>query len=131
MATADQYREIAQRYLQAAHHSLTLVHEAAGFAAYHSFESIAAAWILRSSQAVPRSHSKKLTTFIRFYQSESDCRAVATVAIAVSSVRNRMLYPSPDAQNMDQTPQNLFTHAEVSKLLSRVNGLVIQIANKV
>lgn len=127
MTTPDQYKEISERYMEASDLLLNRIHEASGFAAYHSFESIGAAWIRRNNQTVPQGHVSKLNHFRSLSRGRRFGYAVARVAILVNSIRNKMLYPIPEPDGTFSTPKDKFTQSNIRDLNRRVKGVVNQI----
>jgi len=127
MPTPDQYKEISERYMKASDLLLDRIHEASGFAAYHSFKSIGAAWIRRNNETVPRRHENKLNRFVVLYRGRRFGYSVALVAILVNSIRNQMLYPIPESGSTFSTPKDEFTQSYIRDLNRRVKGVVNQV----
>lgn len=127
MPRPDQYKEISERYMETSDLLLNRVHEASGFAAYHSFESIGAAWIRKNGEAVPQRHENKLNRFVVLSRGCRFGYSVALVASLVNSVRNQMLYPIPESGNTFSTPKDKFTQSDIGDLNRRVKGVVNQV----
>lgn len=124
MPQPEQYRRISERYAQAAELTNRNVPEASGFEAYHAFESIGAAWIRHCGQTVPRHHKTKLTHFVRLCRGRRFGRGAAVLAQALNGLRNRMLYPIPDANGNFELPENHISTQDAQDMVRRVRGLI-------
>jgi hypothetical protein len=118
----DIYRRISERFLQVANITCIPVWEGSGFASYHAFESIGAAWIRHRGRNVPMSHRAKLNAF-RTLAPAAHRHSIAGVAIAVNALRNRMLYPVQVGGGAYDRPENQFTPAQAQQLRQRVDGI--------
>ena len=129
MPRPDQYKKISERYLEASDNLLNSIHEAAGFAAYHAFESIGAAWIRKHNQSVSPKHTRKLNQFVSLSRGRGFGHGVARVSILVYSIREKMLYPIPEGDGSFSVPEDKFTQSDIEDLNRRVKGVVNQVKN--
>lgn len=124
MPDPRQYERIAWRYLDAGNLTSAGVPEAAGFAAYHSFESIGAAWIRHHGRIVPARHVSKLNSFQSLSVGFTFGHGVAHLAILLTAVRNKLLYPVPDGVGGYSLPETVLGSHGAQDLLRRVRGIV-------
>jgi hypothetical protein len=122
MPTPDNYRRIAERYLQAAQLVSAQVWEVSGFASYHAFESIGAAWIRHRGRRVPRTHPRKLTAFLS-NAPPAHKRGIAVLIQLLNGLRNQVLYPVPNGVGGYDNPENVFPAANAHQLCQRVLGV--------
>lgn len=122
------YEQIADRYLDAGRHLQNNIHEASLFSSYHSFESIACAWLRHFGQrAHPLPHPEKIRRFVlnsRNYRFNTRAAAIGGV---LQAMRNTYLYPTPDGRGGYQSPENRYSSANARQLVGdvgRVVGLV-------
>jgi hypothetical protein len=122
------YEQIADRYLDAGGHLQDNIHEASLFASYHSFESIACAWLRHiGQQAHPLPHPEKIRRFILNSRNYRFNRQAATIGGVLQAMRNTFLYPTSDGRGGYQSPENKYSNANARQLLrdvGRVVGLV-------
>lgn len=120
------YLRIATRALDAADAAGDSgVQEKAGFLAYHAFESAGGA--LCSSKGIsyhPASHRQKVERFVGEAKREKFAVSAAQLAIEVSSIRNRLLYPQVQPDGSAALPENLISVAQAKRLAGRVRVLV-------
>jgi hypothetical protein len=123
MPRPEQYRRIAERYISAGRLSADQVPEAAGFAAYHAFESIGCAGIRHRNQKVPMRHDVKVNKFVQLGRREGFRHGAAQLAILTTAIRNKMLYPVPNGSGAYDLPETMLSSANATDLLRRVDGL--------
>ncbi len=127
MPRPELYREISERYLSASDLLANDIHEAAGFTAYHAFESIGAAWIRKNGRLVPRGHNRKLNAFVNLCHGTAFAHSASYLATFVNALRNKTLYPVLNNVNNYETPQNTFTKNQIKDLNKRVKGFINKI----
>lgn len=125
----EAYLEIAKRFIDSCDkhikHKINY-QEVLGFKSYHAFESIAGAYNSHYHHIVPKSHEKKLNSFILNcrHDKQVDGLAIAQIAIMVNSLRNKCLYPQKKMENDYITPQKQISLTDAKKLVSRINGII-------
>jgi hypothetical protein len=118
------YREIADRHMLAARLTLANgLHEIAVFHAYHAFESIACAALGLRSLPIPMRHESKLTRFIRAHRRLAFVHGASALGTRLWPLRNKVLYPEQQIG-----PRDSITLNEASQIVSRVGGLIREIA---
>jgi hypothetical protein len=140
--TKDAYLAIALRCMSVASAALAMaqpVQEAAGFYAYHAFESIGGALLTRNGWPVPWKHPHKISQFeacalAHGYPFEPD---VAALAIQLDSIRcsysskqgrDELLYPTRrPGGGVAAVPHDSFTVAQAQALVGDVGNLIAQI----
>ncbi len=124
MPNPTQYKIISDRYLNASDLLIDDVHEAAGFSLYHAFESMGAAWIRKNARVVPRGHVSKINMFVSLSGIIGAQHGVGRVAILVIGLRNKLLYPIPEAPSGFSMPHIKFPVLEIKNLRRRVKGVL-------
>lgn len=120
--SAQAYREIAERHLEAARLVLEGgLPEIAIFHCYHAFESIACAALVQVGVAIPRRHQTKVERFLLTCRALPYGRGAAAVAVLIAPLRNRTLYPD---LNPLAGPQDSFSQRDAEDLVRRVGGIV-------
>jgi len=131
MRKDEAYLRIAQRYLESCEmhiqHNIN-IQEVIGFKAYHSFESIGGAFCSHFGHNVPRSHDRKLNAFVATsnHNPQVNFRAIATLAMTLSSMRNKYLYPD-DLGSTYEVPENQISMTHAANLVRRIRGIIRQI----
>jgi hypothetical protein len=123
----EAYLWVAQRSLAAANALLpAAVQEAAGFYAYHAFESLGGALCTHHNVNPPKTpHSAKIARFQAVANPYPFGQQVATLAITVQSLRNDLLYPSaPDVGGMSESPDERYTAVDAQDLINDVAALI-------
>jgi len=131
MPQAEAFVRIAERSLDAANAILpAAIQEAAGFYAYHAFESLGGALCVHHGHQPPRTpHSSKIIAFQGFANEHPFAGDVATLAIIVESLRNDLLYPSrPTPEGLTHVPDERYTLDNARDLIKDVTNLLGQIA---
>lgn len=128
MALKNNFHRVALRSLDACEGVLNVqIQEKAAFLAYHAFESAGCA--LASHMGLPVSkrvsHPKKIQHFISAAKQLHNERAVAALAITLSSLRNSFLYPIQNqATGSVEMPETKISLTEAKALKRRVAGIV-------
>lgn len=129
MTEKEVYLELAERFITAASSEITnsQIHEAASFESYHAFESLAGAFNCHLGAPVPRSHAKKLNAFVNNYHHNTLTRihssTIAALAITLSSMRNKYLYPHPDGTDF-LAPKSHLTLAQATRQISQIKSII-------
>ena len=131
MREDEAYLRVAQRYLESCEqhiaHNIN-IQEVIGFKAYHSFESIGGALCSHYGNRVPRSHVRKLNAFVATANNSPNInyRIIAILAMTLSSMRNKYLYPENTGTTFD-LPENQISISHARKLVKRIRGIIRQI----
>jgi len=128
MALKNDYHRVAVRSLEACDGTLTAnIQEKAAFLAYHAFESAGCALAGHMGLPVgPRiAHAKKIKHFTDAARALGKERAVAALAITLSSLRNSFLYPiENNTTGTYELPESKISAAQAKDLRKRVGGIV-------
>jgi hypothetical protein len=125
------YLRIASRALDAADAAADAgVQEKCGFLSYHAFESTGGAYCAsRGVQYHPASHRQKIERFVHQAKGEQFAASVAQLAIEVSSLRNRLLYPVAYPDGSADVPENRISAAKAKRLAGRVRALTGRVSS--
>lgn len=133
MTEKEIYIEIAQRFILNCVNSLANgvhIQEAIGFNIYHAFESVGGAVNCHLNQRVPMAHQRKIDTFAFNYRRHAFARVrpetIAALAITLSNLRNKFLYPETTPHGF-VAPKNQLTLANARQLTTQVNGIIRQL----
>lgn len=119
------YNEVTQRYTTAASGAIDDdLAEAAGFLAYHAFESAGGALTTHLGDNYSKSHKGKLNQFTQHAMRLGAGIAVAQLAIQLASTRNKFLYPEQRPDGRVVRPSDVITNTQATKLQKRVRGIV-------
>lgn len=127
MALKNDYQRVAERSLAACSGAISEgVQEKAAFLAYHAFESTGCA--LSSHVGLPVgpkiSHAAKIKNFTEAAKKLGNEKAVAALAVTLSSLRNSFLYPIENkTTGAHELPENSITLSDAENLRKRVGGL--------
>ena len=127
MPVKTQYQRIAERAIEASEVLLgEELQEKAAFMAYHAFESTGCA--LSDHMGLPVganvSHFKKIKHFTNAAKKLRNGKAVAALAVTLSSLRNDLLYPIENrSTGQVQIPEKAISLAQSKELKKRVKGL--------
>jgi hypothetical protein len=129
MPLKSDYQRIASRSLISSEATLASgIQEKAAFLSYHAFESTGCALSLScgfQKVGVGVSHVKKINIFKTAARRCRNERAVASLAVVLSSLRNHLLYPIEDpATGAIQRPEDIITLTQARKVKQRVGGIV-------
>lgn len=134
MTEKEVYKELAQRYIDSAKQHIAQginTEEVIAFMAYHAFECLCSAVIVHFNYQSPKNHEKKLNVFLKlckkYLGSSTNLRAVSLTVLRLSGVRNKFLYPEPQAGNIFKSPKDQFTLIEVRLLIQDVDKIINQI----
>ena len=127
----EAYLNISKRYLESCEQHISNgvnLQEVIGFKGYHAFESIAGAFNSHFGHTVPKSHVKKLNSFVAHacHSRHINGMAIATLAMTFNGVRNLYLYPEKDGSNY-KVPMNSLSMTNAKELVRRVKGIVKKI----
>lgn len=128
MALKNDYQRVAERSLDACDSTLVAqVQEKAAFLAYHAFESAGCA--LAGHMGLPVGptikHPKKIKHFTEAARRLGKEKAVAALAVTLSSLRNDFLYPIENkTAGTWELPETKITQAQATELRKRVAGIV-------
>lgn len=135
MTEKEIYIEIAQRYIQCCQQQLTHninYQESIGFNTYHAFESIAGAVNCHLGHPILGSHAKKLNSLIINYRNNRfasiNPKTLATLAIVLSSMRNKFLYPHKSLVGMI-APSEQISITQARQLTSQINGIITRLVS--
>lgn len=124
----DAYLQICDRSLRAADASKAArVHEKSCFLSYHALESLGGAFAASRGHSYPRGHQGKMNCFVSLVRPTKHARSTAALAIMLSSLRNRALYPSADGRGAIRGPSVAVTEASVRDIPKRVRGLAARL----
>lgn len=131
MREDEAYLDVAIRYLSSCDQHIAGgvgLQEVIGFNGYHAFESIGGAFNAHLGYSVPRSHVRKLNAFVSAARNSHlvDARAVAALAMILSSTRNLYLYPEKTPLGY-KPPKDQISISDAKRLVSRVKGIVRKI----
>ena len=117
------YLEITERSLEAAEAALAAsIQEKAAFLSYHAFESLGGAWVTSRGNNYPRGHAAKLLSFANSVP-QRHRHSVGRLVIALSSLRNLMLYPDLSTGSVVR-PQAQISISAARDQIKRVRGLL-------
>lgn len=120
----DKYKEICDRSLSSADACFGVkTHEQSAFLGYHAYESLGGAYCSAHNVTVPKSHPKKLNSFVVALRGKPEAHTVAQLNVQLASLRNLLLYPSLNAQGAVQAPKEVITETQARDLVKRVRGL--------
>ncbi len=136
MTEEEVYKELAQRYIHSAKQHIAQginIEEVIAFMAYHAFECLCSAVIVHFKYESPKNHEKKLNVFFKLCKknlgNSTNLRAISLTVLRLNGVRNKFLYPEPQAGNMFKSPKDQFTIMEVKLLIQDVDKIINQIIN--
>lgn len=127
----EAYLDIAKRFLESCelhiHHGIN-IQEVVGFKSYHAFESIGGAYNSHYGHFVPRSHVRKLNSFVANsnHDIHVNFRAIAALAITLNSMRNKYLYPEERSTTFIK-PEDQISMTDVRLMVRRVRGIIREI----
>jgi hypothetical protein len=134
MTEKEIYIEIAKRFILNCNESLTKgidIQEAIGFNLYHAFESIGGAVNCHLGHRVPLAHQRKIDTFAFNYRRNTISRirpqTIGTLAITLSNLRNKFLYPETTPNGL-VCPKDQLSMANIRQLTSQINGIINQLS---
>lgn len=131
MREDEAYLEIAKRFIESCEgHILNglNIQEVIGFKTYHAFESLAGAFNSHYGHTVPKGHAKKLNAFVtnsKHHPIVSNYN-VALIAMVVSSMRNKYLYPEKIG-TLYKHPKDQISLTDAKRMVSRVKGIFKQV----
>jgi len=134
MPVKTEYQRVAARAIEASEALLEEeLQEKAAFMAYHAFESTGCA--LSNHMGLPVganvSHTKKIKHFTNAAKRLRNERAVAALAVTLSSLRNDFLYPIENSSTGEvQLPEKVISLAQSKNLKKRVKGLFNWVAKQ-
>ena len=123
------YFSIAERYLNSAKNELvstTPYLEVIAFKLYHSYESLASSFILFFGRTVPKSHPKKLNTFLALAKKPTSPLTIQNVAylnMVFENQRNKYLYPEEESTGKIKAPQNQIDRIKINRIKTQVEGI--------
>ena len=124
------YIDLAQRAISAgAAATDKSAHEYGGFLAYHAFESTGGALCKSRGIIYPRSHNRKINTFVCHAYRFGIGHQVAAAAIRIASIRNDCLYPIPQPDGSHIHPKHNLSATIVKEMLRKARG-IIRIVNR-
>lgn len=101
-------------------------HEAAGFYAYHAFESMGGALCTSVGENYSMDHTHKINQFVgvakRGVLRDRIGRGVSEVAALIMGIRNQLLYPR-QVDDEVTLPTQVLSQEEARGLLKRVKGI--------
>ena len=133
MDLKDAYLEVAERSLESAKAALTVnVQEATGFYSYHAFESLGGALCASTGDNYPNTHAGKMNQFVAVANRgpfrPTIGRDVSVVAMLVSSLRNKCLYPEAQTGGRVRLPNQVLSLSDAQALAKRVAGVKRRVA---
>lgn len=131
MREDEAYLEIAERFIDSCdgHVSNGInIQEVIGFKTYHAFESLGGAFNSHYMHAVPKSHAKKINTFVTNsrHNGQVNGHNVAVVAMLVASMRNKYLYPQLIGGTY-KNPKDQLSLTDAKTMISKVKGILRQV----
>jgi hypothetical protein len=127
MELKDAYVEISNRALLTAETNLVAgISEAAGFYAYHAFESMGGALCTSVGEDYSFSHTKKIHQFIAVSKRRGLRNKIGHQVLGVAGMladRNQLLYPQQQIDNQVKLPSQVLSQTEAKSLLKRVKGI--------
>lgn len=129
MTERETYFSIADRYLKSGINELngnnTYI-EVVAFKFYHSYESLASSLTLFFDRKIPKSHPKKLNTFLALAKkppSPLNIHNVAYLNMVFENQRNKYLYPEIESTGNIKAPQEQIDIRTISNLRTQVEGI--------
>lgn len=127
----EAYLHIAKRYLESCEQHIANginIQEVVGFKTYHAFESIGSAYSSHHGHNVPRSHPSKINTFVASsnHDHRVNYRAVAILAMTLSSMRNKYLYPELVGSDF-KNPDEQISMTAARDLTRRIRGIIREV----
>lgn len=124
----EAYLIVAKRYLESCEKHISNgvnLQEVIGFKSYHAFESIGGAFNAHFGRPIPNPHPAKINAFVANsrHNRRVNGRAIATVAMILSSVRNNYLYPVKNGP-VFTPPHDQLSMTNAKDLVRRVKGIV-------
>lgn len=130
MDEKDIYIDLAERALSVGESaSSKSVYEYGGFLAYHAFESTGGALCTSHGVRYPRSHNRKINTFVAQANRLGIGRQVASAAIRLASIRNDCLYPIAQPDGTHVHPKNQLNETNAKKILRTAKGVLRLVLN--
>lgn len=131
MREDEAYLEIAQRFIQSCDGHINSginIQEVVGFKAYHAFESLGGAFNSHYGHNVPMGHAKKINAFVTNsrHNHQVNNHNVAVIAMLLSSMRNKYLYPEPIGPSF-KNPKDQVSMTDARTMVARVKGILRQI----
>lgn len=130
MTEKEIYIEIAERFIHSCKENLDKrinIQEAIGFNAYHAFESIGGAYNAHIGERVPMAHNKKIDSFAFNYRRNPIARVdpsrIAYLAIILTNLRNKLLYPDATPAGL-VAPKDQLSLSNIKTLTSQINGVI-------
>lgn len=128
MKECEAYLDVAERFIDSCEQHIANninIQEVLGFKAYHAFESIGGAYNSHFGYNVPKSHVRKINTFVTNsrHRHGLNPHAIAALAIVLSSVRNKYLYPEYVGSDY-KTPKEQVSLTDARTTVNRVRGVV-------
>jgi hypothetical protein len=123
------YFSIAERYLNSAQNELATANpflEVVAFKFYHSYECFASSLTVFFGRNVPKSHPKKLNTFLALAKKEPrplNVHNVAYLNMMFENQRNKYLYPEIESTGNIKAPQNQIDRAKIDNIRTQVEGI--------
>lgn len=127
----EAYLEIAERFIDSCDSHINNainIQEVVGFKAYHAFESLGGAFNSHYGHNVPKGHEKKINAFVANSRHNPQIKNhnVALVAMLVTSMRNKYLYPEL-VGNTYKNPKDQISMTDARIMVSRVKGILKQV----
>jgi hypothetical protein len=129
----EAYLEIAERFIASCDghiNNFVNIQEVIGFKAYHAFESLGGAFNSHYGHNVPRGHASKINAFVTNSRNNQQVKGhnVAIVAMLVSSMRHKFLYPEL-VNATYRNPKDQLSLTDAKTMVSRVKGILRQVKN--
>lgn len=124
------YFSIAERYLNSAQNELATANpflEVVAFKFYHSYECLAASLTVFFNRTVPKSHPKKLNTFLALAKKEPrslNIHNVAYLNMIFENQRNKYLYPEIESTGNIKAPQHQIDRTKIDNIRTHVEGVL-------
>ncbi|MDV3539407.1 hypothetical protein CMU94_09710 [Elizabethkingia anophelis] len=133
MKEDEAYLEIAKRFIESCDkHILNNIdiQEVIGFKTYHAFESLGGAFNSHYGHTVSRDHTKKINAFVTNSRRNTlvSGHNIAIIAMLVSSMRNKYLYPEPIGASF-KNPKNQISLTDAKLMVKKVKGILKQVEN--
>ena len=127
----EAYLDVAKRFIDSCEQHIANginIQEVLGFKSYHAFESIGGAFNSHFGIPVPRSHARKLNSFVSNARHNHQVNGIviATLAMTLNSMRNKYLYPEPNGTTF-KTPKEQVSLTNVREMIRRINGIIRQV----
>jgi hypothetical protein len=123
------YFNIAERYLNSAQNELATANpflEVVAFKFYHSYESLASSLTVFFNRPVPKSHPKKLNTFLALAKKNPrplNINNVAYLNMMFENQRNKYLYPEIESTGNIREPKDQIDRAKIDNIRTQVEGI--------